>query len=80
MQFLAAEIDIAWDDENPMQGKAIFDDLVTHFKSTPEIDAAILARGGHNYEFSKNVGLLLKRRHDFVQKLVGSLDEQYEMR
>lgn len=70
VQFLAAENEVLWDDEDPLQGKTIFDALVSHFKSTPEIDAAILPRGGHNYEFSKNVGLLLKRRNDFVQKLV----------
>ncbi|CEJ53885.1 hypothetical protein PMG11_00222 [Penicillium brasilianum] len=69
VQYLAAENEILWDDEDPLQGKTIFDALVSHFKSAPEIDAAILPRGGHNYEFSQNVGLLLERRNDFVQKL-----------
>jgi hypothetical protein len=70
VQYLAAENEILWDDEDPSQGKSIFDALVSYFKSAPEVDSAILPRGGHNYEFSQNVGLLLQRRHEFVQKLV----------
>lgn len=70
VQYLAAENEILWDDEDPLHGKSIFDALVSYFVSAPEIDAAILPRGGHNYEFSQNVGLLLQRRNDFVQKLV----------
>lgn len=70
VQYLAAENEILWDDEDPLQGKSIFDELVSYFKSAPEVDAGILPRGGHNYEFSQSVGLLLKRRNEFVQKLV----------
>jgi hypothetical protein len=35
-----------------------------------------LPRGGHNYEFSKNAGLLLDRRHKFVQSAVRFASEQ----
>lgn len=75
VQYLAAENEILWDDEDPSQGKTIFDALVSYFKSAPEVDAAILPRGGHNYEFSQNVGFLLERRNDFVQKLVSGPDD-----
>lgn len=78
VQYLAAENEILWDDEDPLQAKSIFSSLVSHFKSAPEIDAAILSRGGHNYEFSQNVGLLLERRNKFVQKLVWRLDQRNE--
>lgn len=78
VQYLAAEIEILWDDEDPLQAKTIFDSLVSHFKSAPEIDAAILPRGGHNYEFSQNVGVLLKRRNEFVHTLVWTLDQRNE--
>ncbi|GLI82121.1 hypothetical protein PoHVEF18_010522 [Penicillium ochrochloron] len=76
VQYLAAENEILWDDEDPLHGKSIFDALVSYFKSAPEIDAAILPRGGHNYEFSQNVGLLLQRRNDFVQKLTAQYQDK----
>ncbi|KAJ5175968.1 oxidoreductase [Penicillium canariense] len=67
VQYLAAEAEVLWDDEE--QGRPIFDTLVSHFKNASEIDSAILPRGGHNYEFSKSVDILLDRRNEFVRKL-----------
>ncbi|KAL4930984.1 alpha/beta fold hydrolase [Aspergillus undulatus] len=70
VQFLAAEVDIAW--ENEQEGIPIFQDLVKRFVNASAVDAAILPRGGHNYEFSSNVGALLKRRSNFIQKLMAA--------
>ncbi|KAL3477657.1 hypothetical protein BJX99DRAFT_225877 [Aspergillus californicus] len=67
IQFLAAEVDIVWNSEE--QGRPIFEDLVSRFTNCLEVDAAILPQGGHNYEFSQNVGLLIERRREFVEKL-----------
>ena len=68
VQYLAAEAEIVWDNEK--EARPIFDGLVSRFKSAPEVESAILPRGGHNYEFSHNVGLLWDKRKAFVEKLV----------
>ncbi|KAL4947656.1 hypothetical protein BDW69DRAFT_178009 [Aspergillus filifer] len=70
VQFLAAEVDIVWDSEE--KGRPIFDALVVRFTSAPSVDAAILPKGGHNYEFCKNVGVLRKRREEFIRSLINA--------
>ncbi|KAL4965461.1 alpha/beta hydrolase [Aspergillus stella-maris] len=70
VQFLAAEVDIIWDNEE--QGRPIFDDLVKRFTSALRIDAAILPRGGHNYEFCRNVSVLMRRRGEFIAGLIAA--------
>ncbi|OKL57253.1 hypothetical protein UA08_07419 [Talaromyces atroroseus] len=67
IQYLAAEAEIAWDNEK--EGRPIFDDLVSRFKAAPEVESAILLGGGHNYEYSYNVGILWDKRKAFVEKL-----------
>lgn len=68
VQFLAAEAEIAWDNEK--EARPIFDHLVSRFTGASEVESAILPAGGHNYEFSLNVGILWKRRKSFLDKLV----------
>lgn len=68
VQYLCAEADIHWDNEK--EARPIFDSLVSKFTSASEVDSAILPRGGHNYEFSLNYGLLWGRRKAFLEKLV----------
>ncbi|KAH8691629.1 putative oxidoreductase [Talaromyces proteolyticus] len=70
VQFLAAEAEIIWDSEE--QGRPIFNNLVSRFKGAPNVESAILPRGGHNYEFSHNVGQLLQKRNLFVQTLTAN--------
>ncbi|EPS28170.1 hypothetical protein PDE_03116 [Penicillium oxalicum 114-2] len=72
VQFLAAENEVVWDNETASQGRSLFNDLVSLFQSSTEIEAEILPHGGHNYEFSKNAGKLLECRSKFVQKLSSS--------
>lgn len=74
VQYLAGESEILWESEE--EGKPIFAELVSCFRNAPEVDSAIMPRGGHNYEFSKNAGLLLERRHEFVQRAVRFASEQ----
>lgn len=74
VQFLAAENEVVWDNETASQGRSLFNDLVSLFQSSTEIEAEILPHGGHNYEFSKNAGKLLECRSKFVQKLVSCLN------
>ncbi|KAF7715955.1 Uncharacterized protein PECH_004622 [Penicillium ucsense] len=69
VQFLAAENEVVWDEHNASQGRTLFNDLVSLFQSSTEIEAEILPRGGHNYEFSKNARKLLDCRNHFIQKV-----------
>jgi hypothetical protein len=68
VQFLAAEAEVVWDTEK--EGRPIFDGLVSRFKAAPKVESAILLGGGHNYEFSHNVGILWDKRKEFVEELV----------
>ena len=42
------------------------------FTNAPELDARILAGGGHNFEFSKNAFVLQEARESFINELVRS--------
>ncbi|EEA21172.1 hypothetical protein EYB25_008632 [Talaromyces marneffei] len=67
VQYLCAEAEIVWDNEK--EARPIFDHLVSKFTGAPEVDSAILPRGGHNYEFSLNYGILSDKRKTFLEKL-----------
>ncbi|KAI7971352.1 hypothetical protein EIK77_002464 [Talaromyces pinophilus] len=67
VQYLCAEAEVVWDNEK--EGRPIFDNLVSKFTNASEVDSAILPRGGHNYEFSLNYGLLWDKRKTFLEKL-----------
>lgn len=74
VQYLAAESEILWESEE--EGQPIFSDLASRFRNSPQVDSAILPRGGHNYEFSHNASILLERRHKFVQSAVRFASEK----
>ncbi|EED20772.1 oxidoreductase, 2OG-Fe(II) oxygenase family, putative [Talaromyces stipitatus ATCC 10500] len=68
VQYLCAESEIVWGNEK--EARPIFDNLVSRFTNAPEVDSAILPRGGHNYEFSLNAGTLWEKRKTFLKKLI----------
>lgn len=68
VQYLCAEAEVVWDNEK--EARPIFDNLVSKFTNASEVDSAILPRGGHNYEFSLNYGILWDKRKTFLEKLV----------
>lgn len=68
VQYLCAELEIMWGSED--EARPIFDSLVSRFTNAPEVDAVILPRGGHNYEFSLSADILWEKRKTFLQKLV----------
>ncbi|KAJ5288892.1 Oxidoreductase 2OG-Fe(II) oxygenase family [Penicillium angulare] len=67
VQYLAAEYEIAWQGLDEAQPK--FDRLAKLFTRSPYVEAELLPKGGHNYEFSKNSPKLLDLRLEFISKM-----------
>ncbi|KAJ5115695.1 Major facilitator superfamily domain general substrate transporter [Penicillium angulare] len=68
VQYLAAEYEIAWQGLEEAQPR--FDRLAKLFTAAPYVEAELLPKGGHNYEFSKSSSKLLDLRLDFISKMI----------
>lgn len=75
LQYLAAEIELSW--SNIEEGRPIFEAATKLFCNAPAVDADILPRGAHNFEFCRNSGVLRDRRLQFIRDLVSHIQYEY---
>lgn len=77
VQYLASEFDLFWHGVSDAQPR--FDQFVKLFSSSPSVEAKLLRGGGHNYEFSKNSQELHSLRYQFISRMVGLLQNDWEV-
>ncbi|KAJ5238333.1 hypothetical protein N7468_002952 [Penicillium chermesinum] len=71
VQYLATEYEGIWTGKEA--GQPIFDYYASRFVNSPEVEAKILSKGGHSYDFSLNAGELHELRLNFIAKVVSQL-------
>lgn len=70
MQYLAAEYELIWHGMD--QARPCFEQFAKLFAASPDVDAQLLADGGHNYEFTRNANHLHDLRMQFIARIVRS--------
>lgn len=68
MQYLATEYEGVW--TGLAEGQPLFDDFTKRFVNSPDVEAKLLSKGGHSYDFSRNAGELHDLRMKFIARLV----------